>query len=65
MVAEELVPPTVTVHDNVVDEPAPIVMPELEVGSPEQVKPLGQDSAYDVVTLLDDGLDMVIDSVNV
>lgn len=45
IVADELEPPTVIVHDKVVDAPTPIVMPELEVGSPEHVKPLGQVNA--------------------
>lgn len=41
MVALELVPPTVTVHESVVDDPAAIVVLELEVGSPLHVNPLG------------------------
>lgn len=44
IVADELVPPTVMVHERVVDEPAAMVVAELDVGSPLHVNPLGHDN---------------------
>lgn len=44
MVADVAVPPAVIVHERVLDELAPIVVLELEVGSPLHVKLLGHDN---------------------
>lgn len=41
IVADDAVPPIVTVHESDVDEPAAMVVAELEVGLPLHVNPLG------------------------